>query len=288
MNKAKKPTQDPVASSGERERIATLYGGSLTLRRNGAHRYFANDVPCDVSMSAVEKVMDAPQLNAWKLREALARVRRAFPPGTVMTEELSAMIEKLGTEAPDKKRDEAADQGLALHDELEQWTQGYLGALGSFPVTKASVDKLIEKLADALYPQEALSAVLQMGDYLIANKAEILSAEQLIYSKKMKLPGTLDLRLRLNGHLAIGDYKVRSGVYENTRIQLTLEQAAASEEDGLKYQDRVVFLIQRKNGKFTGTFEPILFDDYRGDLKAATSALKLVRWKKRFEKKWQK
>lgn len=288
MNKkpiAKKPVA-PSAAGPQKEDSAILYKGTVNIRRNGAHRYFVNDKPCDVSMSAVERILNSEPLNNWRVREALNRVRKSLSVGTVVTEEISAAIPVIGMEAPDKKRDEAADQGTALHKVFEEWIKHHLGILGTFPVTETSVHNLLDRLKD--YPEEARGAVRQMGSFLIERGAEFISSERIIYSKKMKIPGTLDCEVKLGGMLHIGDIKVRSGVYENTRIQLTLEQAAASEENGLSYKGRVVFLIQRKDGRFTGTFEPIFFDDYRGDLKAATSALKLLRWQKKFAKPWQK
>jgi hypothetical protein len=281
----KNQSREPRAPSPENGESTVLYGGKITIQRNHAHQYFVNGTPCGESMSAVERILNNEALNVWKVKEALNRVRKFLAPGTVVTEEINASIPTLGMEAPDKKRDEAADEGLALHKLLEKWIKSHLEILGTFPVTSQSVRDLLD-LAKG-YPDEARHALSQMGDYLVENHAEFLSSERIIYSKKLNLPGTLDCELKLNGRLTIGDFKIRSGVYENTRIQLTLEQAAASEENGKSYKDRVVFLIQRKDGKFTGTFEAIEFNDYRGDLKAAVAALKLLRWQKKHKKPWQ-
>lgn len=268
----------------------------------GNHRYYVDGHPAKISTSAVQKVLNSEGLNIWRIKEALRKAASMLEIGKIITEELKASLPVIAAASPDKKRDEAADEGTEVHERLELWVKEGLvtGAPyqgGKLFVPKpADIDRLHDSLKDK--PQALHMSVQQFGDWLFRASAGFTFAEKLLYSKQWEYPGTADCGLVIGldkeePKTAVGDYKIRSGVYAETRLQTAAYQHALQEMGEGNFTDnRYVFLFGRAENKatgvreFTGDFQAIEHDNYDEDFEIFTYCLATALWLKKFEKKY--
>ena len=267
------------------------------------HRYYVDGHPPPISVSAVQKVLNSEGLNIWRVREALKKAVSLLVVGKVITDELKASLPVIGAAAPDRKRDEAADEGTQVHERFEDWVkEGLASGTPSmdygkiFVPSQADMIHLRDMLKDK--PQALHMSVQQFGDWLIGRNVAFTFAEKLLYSKEHGYPGTADCGLLIGWNTpeqkaAVGDYKIRSGVYAETRLQTAAYQNALEEMGEGKFDDkRYVFLFGRAENKitgvreFTGDFEAIEHDNQDEDFKIFLNCMETALWQKKFDKKY--
>lgn len=115
----------------------------------------------------------------------------------------------LGKEGRDyrEERDSAADAGTLGHAMIESYTKG-LGKIDSTGYTEEQI-----KLA--------IQAYLSFRAWADSSKFEIVASEVPMVSEKYRVGGTLDAVARVNGELAIVDYKT-GAVYYDAIIQTAM------------------------------------------------------------------
>lgn len=207
----------------------------------------------DISVSGVTKVLDKPALVGWATKmcgefvmlnngRLAEKVVVATETGLRVDEvELDNFIKEMKGHGKGKKT-EAATIGTMAHSWVEQHIKWVMG-LGTKPeeVVNASVNNAIqaflkwEKEHDVVY----------------------LATEKLVYSKKGKYAGQLDIEAKVDGELCILDNKTSSGIYLEMEYQTAGYQIAREEEGGKKYDARWILRLD----KVTGEFEAKRFTD---------------------------
>lgn len=266
-------------------KIAKLYGGTIEVAfHKKTHRYYVNGKPAKRSATKVLSVLGKGDgLVNWivnnALEESSKRVIEYLKSGMTIDESSLAAIQMIAKKKPDEKRDEAADEGTRVHEILEDWIDAGMEGTGRFAVAPRDKEYLLAMVAGT--SEQLDMSVRQMVDWMLERKAIITGSERIVYSKQYDIPGMLDLEFEMADDPTphIGDFKIRGGVYEETKMQTAIYQHASAEENGKKYGDRYVFRIGRKDGVFTGDFEPICYQDFPADIKAFENCLNLLTWK---------
>lgn len=109
-------------------------------------------------------------------------------------------------------------------------------------------------------------------------KVKWLKSERLVYSKKFKVPGTLDALGEISKDLVLFDFKSSKpssispdGIYPEYAIQTGGYQLEYEEETGKKIKYRIVIALDKK----TGEFRFRKFEDNEKDKKAFLACLQL-------------
>lgn len=277
----------------EAMKIARLYDNTIEVAFHKiTHRYYINGKPAARSVTKIlsDGLGKGDALINWMVRTAVDnsvdRVIGALKAGQTIDDIFLAGLRQVAKAEPEKVRDEAADEGTQVHKILEDWINwGLYGNEFGFTVTQEHADKLLEMLSDR--SEQLHMSIRQMMDWLIKKKTVIHASEQLVYSKKYDIPGMLDAEISFVGEKDrhIGDFKIRSGVYEETRLQTAIYQAARTEESGIKFGNRYIFNIVRKDNKdgrgaqFTGDFKIKEYNNFKADLKIFTRLQEIVEWR---------
>jgi len=107
-------------------------------------------------------------------------------------------------------------------------------------------------------------------------KVKFIESERLVYSKKYDYVGLMDLKARINGKLALVDFKTSKGVYNEYRYQVAAYLYADQEESGDKYEECWII----KFDKDDGNFEAHKIEDFEDDYKAFLGALQVKKREK--------
>jgi len=271
-----------------------LYNGEIRVKfDNVTHRYYINDEPAKFTPSKIAGVLDKPALIGWAVKETIKIVESRLKVGEKVDDMMLAGILALAKGEHIRKRDEAASEGTIVHDRLERWIKEGIayansndeGTSGAFYPDEDDVHDLLELMKDK--PEALRVSMKQFGGYLIKHQLGFTGAEEPVYSKKYGYPGLMDANLikRGKGWRYVGDHKIRSGIYEEVRLQTALYQGAAEEEKQIKYKGRIVFHFGRKDEIFTGEFNAIEYKGFSQDFKAAIKCLDLLKWKESVTKK---
>lgn len=182
--------------------------GQIVLDRRHCYRMGKQPVP---GVTTVIKTMDAPQLDAWKVRvqvEGTARAAHGAPPQFGEPEE--AYVARLVALAKDQFEHEriasaAADLGAQVHALIEHAVRTQLGQ--PFPEPQAT--------------DEALFIFAGWREWAKRVNLEPLMAEGRIHHNLgwSGYCGTFDLLAQVDGRPAILDWKPQARVYPERRLQ---------------------------------------------------------------------
>jgi len=139
------------------------------------------------------------------------------------------------------KRDEAANFGSMVHDFAESFAKHKQG--------KQDAPEI-----DSQAPLEVINGINAFLDWVNNNEIEFIEAERLVYSKKHKYVGLVDLIGRINGKLYLIDYKTSSGIYNDMYYQTSGYREAYDEEmeylGGEKIQGTIIAQFDKGDGSF--------------------------------------
>jgi len=148
------------------------------------YRYFANGEPVLFSPSKIANCLDKPMLKFWQLNCMADELAEKIRAGGVITEQ-DVMAAR---SASDKAKDKAAKRGTAAHLYAEQ-------------VAKGEKPELPE---DERARNGALAFLRWWNG---EHKIEPIDTEKHLFSRFHQIAGMTDLVARVDGKLAIGDYK---------------------------------------------------------------------------------
>lgn len=138
-------------------------------------------------------------------------------------------------------KEEAANKGKQVHE----WCENY-------------IKKIDQPLPE---DEQILNGVTAFLKWLKEYKVKFIDSEKLVYSKKHKFVGIMDLKAKVNGKLACVDFKTSSGVYNEMRYQVAGYMGADSEETGDEYEERWIIQFNKE----TGDFHAYKLDDFKKD-----------------------
>jgi hypothetical protein len=252
------------------------------IRLDARHCYWKGKARVP-GVTTVIKVMDAPALDAWKVRvqvEGTARAAFNNPPPHVSWDseahELAAEVEyverltAIAKEEFEHERlaNEAADVGKQVHALIEHAVRTQLGENvgGSLQVPTVT--------------DEALFIFAGWADWAKRVGLKPIMAEGRVYHTGQDFCGTFDLLADVNGRPAILDWKSSPKVYPERRMQSAAYRHALT-YSGWPALDGYIVTLPRDGGEIEmAQLGPA--DD--GAFEAFMSCLHLYRWLRQLEK----
>lgn len=179
------------------------------IKLDGNHCYWKDKkrVP---GVTTVIKTMDAPQLDAWKVRvQVEGTARAAFDNQPWENESQEEYVSRLATLAKEQFEheriaDQAADVGKQVHALIEHAIKADLGQ----PVETPEVS------------DEALFVFAGWKEWAEKVRLKPLMAEGRIYHPGHNFCGSFDLLCLVNGHPTLCDWKPTPTLYDERRLQL--------------------------------------------------------------------
>ena len=247
----------------EPNKISKLYNGKIEIGFwENRHRYSLKESSGAwskkfiISVTGATSMVDKSRvLMAWQ--EKLTREYLEGFIGKKLTED----IVKDSTSLHRKRKDEAADSGTQVHD----WVETYIKAkLARKPLPEMPKDEKI------------LNGAIAFVDWVKDNKVKFLASEKMVYSKKYKYVGLLDIKAEVNGELTLCDIKTSKGIYPEMYMQVSAYRQADEEESGDKYDNMMILKLDKN----TGDFEAHPFNEYKKHFEAFKNCLGLKQWQK--------
>lgn len=222
-----------------------LYGGAVTIRRDGSHKYFVTDTERGVADEWVPGVtgisgkvnMDGKleNLMGWAAREAAGRIERDWLTLAALSpDERSVAIEDAAKEAQ-RKRDKAAEVGTIVH----KWVEGHIRAVTHFADTPEwPTDPVV------------IGGVERYLEWEAQHHVEYVSTERYVYHRTHMYAGQADIVARVNGGLSLVDIKT-SNYFSGDYVLQTAAYTEAWNEEFTTSQiaRRYILMIDNKEGK---------------------------------------
>lgn len=223
----------------------SLYGGAVTLRRDGSHKYFATDeergvhdlwVPGVTGISGKLNVDGKLEgLNKWAARMAVEKIKGewsrliSLPPS-----ELAVALDEAAKEHT-KKRDKAAEIGTKIHE----WVEQHIRALIHFGAEPAwPTDPLIIGGVERYLEWESLHHV------------EYLMTERYVYHRHHRYAGQADIVAIVDGVKTLPDIKSSNYFSLDYALQTAAYAEAYNEEFPQEpIERRIILMIDNKEGK---------------------------------------
>jgi CRISPR/Cas system-associated exonuclease Cas4 (RecB family) len=159
-----------------------------------------------------------------------------------------------------KAQREEADRGKEIHKWISEWIAG----------NKPEMPE----------DEKVVNGITAFLKFQSENKVKWIESERLVYSKKLKVPGTLDAIGMIGKDLVLFDFKSSKpssvspdGIYPEHAIQTGGYQLQYEEETGKKIDYRIIIALN----KATGEFRFREFKDNEADKKAFISCVNLKR-----------
>lgn len=236
----------------------------VTMDKRHIYRVDGKHMP---NVTTVIRVMDAPQLDAWKVRvqvEGTAKAAHANPP--VFGEDEAAYMQRLVVLAAEQYEherlsQEAADVGKQVHALIESAVREMLGE----PVITPEIEP----------GDESLFIFAGWREWAARVGFRPLMAEARVLHREERYCGTLDLLALINDRPAVVDWKTAKAVYPEMRLQSAAYRMALR-SCGWPELDGYVVRLPKDGGDIHT--EPL--GDPTDDWEAFKACLQLYRWRK--------
>ena len=239
-------------------------------RIDGEQRFYEIDGVKYPSVTTVLNVVNKPAIGFWYRKEALLEVERNWETlaskltAGVHIEDALKEITALAKSKPDEILQEALDIGSEVHKHLEFITKKWIATgkmqVGGLVVSTEAVDNCLQ----AFYHWAEM------------HKFQPIESELTVYSKKLGYAGTLDAIGKVDGKLAVVDYKSSKACYPEMGMQLSAYRHAYAEMRGERKVDEMWIL---RLGKNDGEFEAVRYNAPAKQMLGFKGALKLWKWK---------
>lgn len=267
-----------------------LYNGDVTLRyySDPIHEYYRVDgeklIHQDGVTTCCHIIDKSAALVPWSAKVMYEKLMRTLPvqeanDGTKMLEPMSLEefenIAAAAKSAHKDKLDEAGDIGHVAHEWLEHYIKVRLGIVS---------DSFLE------YPNNEMSTscVKAALDWMKKHNVRWISTECKICSRKHNYSGTADgtawtdscddpkcCPKPFKNHRSLIDWKSSNYLYIEYLYQTAAYQQAIEEETGVKFDDRWIIKLGKKDGKVEKWH--LLPEDYEADWKGFELCLYLYR-----------
>lgn len=210
-----------------------LYHGQidLTFKERG-HKYFVNSVEVP-NVTKILGVLDKPALVGWAAKETAGYWENLVKPGQPLTLDEVEIAEhvKASKMARFKTSGKALQVGTLVHEYAEAVAKG----------TPCAVPT----------NEQAAAGCEAFNKWWMDNHIEVIAAERRLMSREHWYVGTCDLYARINGELAVVDYKTSSGIYDEMKAQVGgAYRVAIEEETGEPITAAYVVRFGKDDGKF--------------------------------------
>lgn len=196
-----------------------LYDGTVEVKFYGAtpdkpnrHMYYVNGERLSGVTTIIGIKDKSRALLSWQqntIMDALLTLQEER--GSLLLPDMALAVHE-----PGKVKQRAADVGTEAHD----WIEKYI---------KSKIEDTPEP--DMPEDNNVLVAITGFLNWEADHKVRFLSSERLVYSKKYKFVGTLDIEAEVDGKRCLVDIKTSTGLYNDVRLQ-TAAYLKADEEEG--------------------------------------------------------
>lgn len=238
-----------------------LYNGKIILDFNptpkrGESRYSIGGRPI-IGVTTFSGLPDkSGPISWWAVNKmCIPYIRENIKPNKKYDEvEIERVLKEAGRQHV-KGKEEAADIGTLIHKWCEKYLLGKKPKKPKNPQLKSGVEAFLK----------------WMREY----KVELIHTERKVYSKLYDYAGTCDLVAKIDGKLAMIDFKSSNGLYPEYRAQVAAYMQALQEE--LHYDFKEYWLT--RFGKEDGQFEVQCFsaEEFPKDLAMALGLLAATR-----------
>jgi hypothetical protein len=247
-----------------------FYNGEVTLRFDKTpHEYFLVEDNGSLSLlksvSKISHIVDKSQaLIPWAVKVTTNKLLSLIPKtitksGTeavVMTySDFEEAVMKSKT-AHKEKLDDAGLIGNVVHDWLERYAKLRIGG--------NCTEEILSKFPYDPRAENGCKAALEWAE---RHNVRWIAAEQKIYSRQHRYPGTLDGKaltdscndksccpFEFKDHLSLIDYKTSNGLYVDFILQVAAYRYADWEENQTDYDDAWIIRLDKADGSFAAWY----------------------------------
>lgn len=195
----------------------SLYKGKVLVKfYPGPHAYYVNGERQTGVTTLIGIIDKSRALMSWKGTRTVDFLLKQLKKGAI-TKELICVASNID----EIEKEEAARVGTAIH----AWCENYIKA--KLKIKGYTIPDMPEEKA----VQVAVNAFL---DWEKEHKVKFVSSERMVYSKKYKYIGTMDIEAYVDGELCLCDLKSSNGLYNTVRLQTAAYLRADEEERGKK------------------------------------------------------
>ena len=202
-----------------------LYGGKVVVefKENPYHTYKINGGRVD-SVTGIIGIKDKSQpLIYWAVglcKDYLTEKIEELTGGN--REAILSLIDEASKQYSIRKQESAT-----IGDKIHTWCEEYITA----------------KLTGGVAPEMPEEKSVQIGvvaflDWEEKHKVKFISSERVLYSKKYKYSGKMDIEATVDGKLCVVDLKSSNALYKEVGLQTSAYLKADEEESGKKYDGR--------------------------------------------------
>lgn len=240
----------------------TLYNGTVKIQFDEAkHRYTVNG-ELGVNVTSVTGTVDKSFiLMLWQEKITRQYLQGVLAEGKFITNDEILIATSLHR----KKKESAGASGKLVH----KWVEVY-------------IKTPFKKRKDLPLPEDeaVLSGVLAFLRWVDEHKVKFVESEKLVYSKKHKHIGTLDIvcTFGIEKHKIrhITDLKTSSGIYEEAFLQTAGYEIAETEESGQEYGTQWILRLDKVTGEFES--KEISVEQKKKNMKAFLHLLEVKKW----------
>jgi hypothetical protein len=266
------------------ERVTQAYGGMAQISFNEARHYYTVSVPSlnihrifqPSVTSVIGKLDKSGALVNWAVNSMYDRTRELVEavPEPMDRNVVLAVVDAAKSTWREYK-DETANIGSVVHRILEQELNARAG-LCPHPTLPLKFDPILAPGLTAEMLEMANAAAESGFRYFGEHHIEIVQAEAVRWSAKYGYLGTGDLIARIDGELAVADYKTGKRLYPTVFLQLAAYQVAYEEE----FPDQKILKRVAINVGRDGTLETKSKDNstLKDDFGAFLGLLRVWRW----------
>lgn len=223
------------------------------------HRFKVNgeSVPGVTSITGI--IDKSGPLIYWAVNLATDYLKNIIQAGTIIS---YGHIEEAASQHTIKKED-AANAGTLVHKWAERFITG-------------------KETGENIEDPRIKNGVFAFLKWVKDTNIKFRDSEFIVYSKKHKYAGILDLVAEIDGKLVLVDFKTSKSIYNEMRYQVAAYQCAYEEMTGNKIDHRIIVRFDKE----TGDFEAVKLDNYKKDLKVFLACL-TIKTRDKELKKWQ-
>jgi hypothetical protein len=226
------------------------YGGEVRIKFSpDDHRYLVSDKLVQggewLTVPSVTTVLGfmldrSKFLSPWVGKLGRAEFHEHVLPGIAYSED---QLRKIGFCIRDRHKRVLDEAGRLGHD-VHEWLEKYLIARqrgSGFPLPPTD--------------PKVRSCCSGGRQWIVENNVQPLAIEQILFSRKYRVIGTMDLAasLLIDGQPSVCDYKSSQSLHKSYHLQLAAYRAMLREQQGIETTDRWLIHLN----KLDGTFNPV-------------------------------
>ncbi|MGC1415561.1 MAG: PD-(D/E)XK nuclease family protein [Candidatus Acidiferrum sp.] len=228
--------------------ILYLYGGEVRVKFSPEdHKYLVSDVAIDDGAwlqvpsvtTVIGKMLAKPQLVSWATKLSMQEFLKRVEEGRAYSRAELDSIAPYVKDAHKMALDAAGKTGSAVHSWLEKFILARDAGRG-FPPPPTDL--------------QVRSCCSAGRKWVIDNDVRPIAVESILFSRKHRVIGTMDLAatLSVNGCITVADFKSSNRLHRSYGLQLSAYKAMLLEQQNIAAEGRILVRLD----KTAGTFHP--------------------------------